>query len=233
MKLWRNCAVVLTLLMFAAVCARAASEGAGVTPDQALAKLKEGNRRYLFSKMSHPLDTENRRIEVANGQHPYAVILGCADSRVPPDIVFDTTLGDLFVIRVAGNVTDDAVIGSIEYAVEQLGVPLVVVLGHERCGAVQAAVDGNGADGHILTIVKCILPAVESTKGLGGDAVDNAARANVNLVVNQLRSSTPILAEAVQSGKVKILGARYDLDTGVVEFFSDPAAPSGTAKGSN
>jgi carbonic anhydrase len=222
MKLWKRCTVVLAISMFGSL-ADASTESQNVTPDQALAKLKEGNRHYLFSKMSHPLDTEQRRIDVAKAQHPYAVILGCADSRVPPELVFDASLGDLFVIRVAGNVTDDEILGSIEFAVDHLGVPVVVVLGHERCGAVSAAVDGEEAPAHIQALVKCIMPAVESTKGLGGDAVDNAVRANVNLVVNQLRSSMPILGEAVHAGKLKVIGARYDLDTGVVEFFPDPA----------
>jgi len=218
------------MAMFVSVLAHASHEAPSVTPDQALTKLKDGNRRYLFSKMSHPLDTEARRIEVAQDQHPYAVILGCADSRVPPEIIFDTSLGELFDVRVAGNVTDDNIVGSIEYAVAHLGVPMIVVLGHERCGAVQAAVAGVEAEGHIGALVKCILPAVESTQGLQGDAVDNAVRANVTLVVNQLRTSTPILAEAVQAGKLKVLGARYDLDSGVVEFFPDPAAAASSGK---
>jgi carbonic anhydrase len=202
----------------------AAEEVAPLSPDQALDKLIQGNRRSLFSKMSHPSTTTERRREVAEAQNPYAVILGCADSRVPPEIVFDETLGDLFVIRVAGNVVDDAILASIEYAVEHLKVPLVLVLGHERCGAVQAAVDGGEAPGHIGALIKCIRPAVESTQGLPGDAVDNAVRANVTQVVQQLRGAAPILSEAVHQGKLRIVGARYDLDTGVVEILPDPSA---------
>ncbi|HEY4484757.1 MAG TPA: carbonic anhydrase, partial [Nitrospiria bacterium] len=130
-----------------------ASEGHGLNPDKALTMLMEGNARYVEGKMLHPNQAADRMGELAKGQHPFAVILGCADSRVPPEIVFDQGLGDLFVLRVAGNIADDAVIGSIEYAVEHLGTTLVFVLGHERCGAVSAAVEvvtkGAKVPGHI------------------------------------------------------------------------------------
>jgi carbonic anhydrase len=200
-----------------------ADEAPAMTPDQALDRLVQGNRRYLFARMSHPVSNEERRREIAAGQHPFAVILGCADSRVPPEILFDEGLGDLFVVRVAGNVADDAVIGSIEYAVDHLKTPLVLVLGHERCGAVQAALDGGEASGHLDALLKCIRPAIDTTRGLQGDALDNAVRANVMLVVRELRGSGPILSAAVSAGTLKVVGARYDLDTGIVEVLPDPS----------
>jgi carbonic anhydrase len=129
---------------------------AGVSPDDARTQLMQGNARYVAAKMKHPTQSAERRIEVAKGQHPVAVVLGCADSRVPPELLFDQGLGDLFTVRVAGNIADDAVIGSIEYALEHLGATLVMVLGHERCGAVQAAVDLSESGGTArATWVRC------------------------------------------------------------------------------
>jgi carbonic anhydrase len=218
---------LLGLWLGAAARAESAEATPSLTPDQALDKLMQGNRRYLFARMSHPVSNEERRREVAKAQHPFAVILGCADSRVSPEIVFDEGLGDLFVVRVAGNIVDDAILGSIEYAVEHLGTSVVLVLGHERCGAVQAAVAGGEAPGHVGVLVQCIRPAVDSTRGLPGDPVDNAVRANVTIMVQQLRRSTPILSAAVAAGKLRIVGGRYDLDTGVVEILPDPSAAGG------
>ncbi|MBI5471843.1 MAG: carbonic anhydrase [Ignavibacteriae bacterium] len=190
----------------------------GVAPDEAMAKLKVGNFRFAANQSAHPNQVEQTRKSVANGQKPFAVIVGCADSRVPPEILFDQGIGDLFVVRVAGNLADDAVIGSIEYAVEHLGSRLVVVLGHERCGAVKATLDGGHPEGHIGALVKAIAPAVEKVRGKGGDELDNAVKLNARLVAEQLRASKPILAEQVAKKKIKIVAARYDLDTGVVEF---------------
>jgi carbonic anhydrase len=127
-------------------------------------------------------------------------------------------LGDLFVVRTAGEVLDDAALGSIEYGVEHLGVPLILVVGHERCGAVSAAVQGGEAHGHVAALVKAIQPAVAETRGQAGDAVDNAVRANVRDVVKALRASEPILSEFAHRGAVTVTGARYDLDTGKVEI---------------
>jgi len=190
----------------------------GMNPDKALNLLIAGNKRYVAGQLHHPHQSANRLHEVAQGQKPYAVILGCADSRVPPELIFDAGLGDLFVIRVAGNIADDAIMGSIEYAVEHLGTALVVVLGHEKCGAVQAAYDGGAASAHIRTLVEHITPVVEKARKGTGDGLDNAVRMNVALVVEELKSSTPVLSGAVAEGKIKIVGARYDLDDGKVEF---------------
>jgi carbonic anhydrase len=189
-------------------------------PGEALEMLLEGNRRYVEDRPRHPHQRRTHRHQVAAGQHPFAAILGCGDSRVPPEIVFDEGLGDLFVIRSAGHIVDDALIGSLEYAIGELGVPLILVLGHERCGAIKAAVeevlDGGEAPGHIEAVLAAIKPAVVVAQGRGGDLVDEAVRANVELVVGQLRRDEPILDERVRSGRLRIVGAYYNLEDGAV-----------------
>ena len=192
---------------------------ANLTSEQSLQKLLEGNHRYVSGQTAHPNQTLERRAEVTSGQKPFAVILSCSDSRVPPEILFDQGIGDLFIIRNAGNVSDDLVLGSIEYAVEHLGVPLVMVLGHQFCGAVTATVEGGEAPGHIHHVVKAIQPAVEKAKGRDGDLVGNAIRANTELVTEQLKNSEPILAEFVKEHGLRIVGAFYNLETGIVEVF--------------
>ena len=189
--------------------------------DQALQRLKDGNLRYVANKTVDPNQTEKRRVELSKGQHPFATILGCVDSRVPPELVFDRGLGDLFVIRTAGQVLDKAVVGSIEFGVAELKIPLLVVLGHENCGAVKATIQAleqkAEAEGSIAYLVEAITPAVEKAKGQAGDNLDNVVRANLEIIVSHLNES-PILAEAVKEGKLKIVGGRYDLDTGSVEY---------------
>ena len=191
-----------------------------ITADRAWELLKAGNERYVAKKLSHPHQTGSRITELATGQHPFAIVLGCADSRVPPEIIFDRGLGDLFVIRVAGNIVDDAIAGSIEYAAEELKVPLLVVLGHERCGAVTAAVKGSELPGEINTLVNAIKPAVKSVKGLPGDIVENSVKANIKIVVSTLKSKYPMVSELVKSNKLKIVGGRYDLDRGKVDLIA-------------
>ncbi len=195
------------------------ARAAAIPAEQALKLLIEGNQRYVFHRSSHPHADQKRLLEVAKRQTPFAVILSCADSRVPPELVFDQGLGDLFVVRVAGNILDDAVLGSIEFAAEQLNVPLVMVLGHERCGAVAATLAGGKVPGHIGSLVKAIQPAVERVRGKSGDLLDNAVRANVQMVAEQMSASEP-LAGLVKSKKLKIVGGRYDLDTGTVEIIA-------------
>ncbi len=192
-----------------------------LNPDQSLNELIQGNKRYAGTWPRHPHQSAARRKEVAQAQHPFACILSCSDSRVPPEIIFDQGIGDLFVVRVAGNIADDAAIGSLEYAVERLGTPLIVVLGHKRCGAVQAAVSGGRARQHLDSITKVIEPAVAIARKQPGDVVDNAVEANVQVVVKQLGSSQPTLAELVKNGKLKIVGATYDLDTGLINLHRD------------
>lgn len=205
---------------FLKVEAANASETSNITPDAALQKLMDGNQRYIQQKRTFPDQGRSRILELAKGQHPFAIVLGCSDSRVAPEILFDQGLGDLFEIRVAGNVLDNVVLGSIEYAAAELGVPLLVVLGHERCGAVKAALDGKPVPGHIGSLVAAIKPAVYATKGQLGDAWDNAVRANVKMSVNKLKALSPILAKAVKAGTLKVVGARYDIDSGEVEVIA-------------
>lgn len=187
--------------------------------DEALQRLMAGNQRYSTNRAIHLNQTPVRRIETAKAQRPFATILGCVDSRVPPEIIFDRGLGDLFVIRTAGQVIDRAVLGSIEFGVVELNIPLVMVLGHERCGAVKATLEMLAqpahAPGEIGLLVESIRPAVEKAKGQPGDWLESAVLANVELTVSRLQSS-PILVEAIEKGQLKIVGARYDLDTGTV-----------------
>ena len=192
-----------------------------LTPDSVLAELKIGNAHHVRHQYQHPHETVARRRELAAGQHPHAEMLSCADSRVPPEIIFDQGIGDLFVVRVAGNVATDTEIGSLEYGAEHLHIPLLVVLGHESCGAVTAALQGGEAAGHIAALVNLIKPAVVQSRGMPGDPLANAVRTNVQIVVQQLRSSTPILSALVAQGKLKIVGAVYSLTTGEVTWLSD------------
>jgi carbonic anhydrase len=189
-----------------------------INPEAALKELLDGNKRYVAGQATHPHQSATRRIEVGKGQHPLAAILTCSDSRVPPEILFDQGIGDVFIVRDAGNIADDVALGSLEYAAEHLGTPLIVVLGHSKCGAVTATVQGGEAPGHIGSLIKLIQPAVEKTKGQPGDPIVNAIKANVQLVVEQLNTCQPILAHLVKAGKLKIVGAHYDLDSGAVEL---------------
>src|SRR2546430_16521087 len=212
-----------------------------VPPTEAISRLKQGNGRYTKGNPKHPQDSieertqlatnsyENaslifpdmtkRREELAKSQHPFALVLGCSDSRVPPEIVFDQGLGDLFVLRVAGNVIDDHSLGSIEYAVDHLAVRLIVVLGHQRCGAVKAAKETIAATAeapaHIQSLVTAIQPAVEAT--VHGD-LEATVRENVKNAVQALRSPAPVLKPKVDSGGAKVVRAYYSLDTGSVAF---------------
>jgi carbonic anhydrase len=205
----------------------AKKKGAALTADQALAKLIEGNRRFVADQNPVSDISTKRRLEIAKSQSPFAVLVGCADSRVGPEHLFGGGLGELFIVRTAGNYVDDAGFGSIAYAIAALGTPLIVVLGHERCGAVDAATklvtDNSQLPPSLTRMVQPILPAVvdaRATLGTKTDLVDHAIHMNVRHVVRKLReTSDPILAAPIQSGKVKVVGAYYDLDTGAVDFF--------------
>ena len=187
-----------------------------LSPDAALKRLMDGNQRFVQQKSQHPDQSPTRMKEVARAQHPFATVLSCADSRVAPEILFDEGIGDLFDVRVAGNIVIPEVLGSIEYAAAILGTPLLMVLGHERCGAVTAAVQGEPLPGHMGSFVKAIEPAISRTKGKSGDSVDNAVIANVQYQIEQLKQSSDILSGRSQDGTLKIVGGRYDLDTGTV-----------------
>jgi carbonic anhydrase len=213
------------LLSVAGAIAWCQQPASPLPPDQALARLMEGNRRYARDKEQHPDETLTRRKELENGQHPFAVILSCADSRVPPELVFDQGLGDLFVVRIAGNIVDDDDLGSIEYAVEHLKTRLIVVLGHEKCGAVSAAVEGANDPGHLNSLLSAIQPAVEETRNVPGDKIHNCVIANARRVARQIRESEPVMKELVQRGAVKVVAADYALDSGMVTLL-DEAHPS-------
>ena len=217
-----SCFVVAGLLsanQIARTADPAHPEQPAVAPAEAIAKLKEGNSRYTSGNLQHPGQTAERRTELANTQHPFATIVSCSDSRVPPEIVFDQGLGDLFIVRVAGNVINDEGLGSIEYSVDHLGTRLILVLGHQSCGAVKAAretIAAKGkAPGHIESLVTAIKPAVEAT---AKDDLETTVKANVKNVVQALRSSTPILKAKVDSGEIQVIGGYYSLDTGAVTF---------------
>ena len=200
---------------------RADTGGTELTGEEALKRLMEGNARYVAAKATHPNQTTERRMEVAKGQNPFAVILSCSDSRVPAEILFDQGLGDLFVLRTAGNVLADVVVGSIEYAVAELKVPLLMVLGHENCGAVKAAVslvkDGAKFPGQINRLAELIAPAAKKAKDMPGDFVDNTVRLNAVMTAAELSKTEPILAEATKDKQLMVVAARYDLDEGRVE----------------
>jgi carbonic anhydrase len=189
-----------------------------LTPDTALAKLLAGNQRFASQKVRHPNQGVFRLQEVAKSQKPFAAILGCADSRVPVEILFDRGLGDLFTVRVAGNVATPEEIGSLEYAA-LLGTQVVLVLGHERCGAVTAALANKPVPGQIGKILDQIQPAIVATKGQPGDPLKNAIIANVNHQITTLKAS-PVLAKLIEADKLKIVGGYYDLDTGLVSQIS-------------
>jgi carbonic anhydrase len=186
-----------------------------VSADAALAKLKEGNARFVTSKVSSSKPIAARRAETAQGQHPFAIVVGCADSRTPPEMIFDQNIGDIFVARGAGNLIDDHTLGSIEYAVEHLGVRLIVVLGHERCGAVEAALAGDTAPGHVQSLVRDIQPAVKAVKGKVGDQLHLAVVENARLMADEVRSKGNFGALAKD---LKIIPAVYDLDSGKVDW---------------
>jgi carbonic anhydrase len=190
------------------------------TPEAALARLREGNRRFVRGRGRHPHQSPRDIRELANGQDPFAIVVGCADSRVPPEVLFDQGLGDLFDNRVAGNIVDTIMLGSIEYAVEHFAPPVLVVLGHERCGAVSAAVEviesGGHAPGAIGAIVEALRPVVEPLIGGPGDVVEAAVRANVLAQARHLTEVSEIAREKVHAGELTIVGARYDLDSGRV-----------------
>ncbi len=196
-----------------------------MSPDEALNLLKDGNARFISGQPVRPhLTAPERRSALALGQRPFCVLVGCSDSRVSPELLFGRGLGELFIVRNAGNVVDLAAMGSIEYGVAVLGAPLVVVLGHERCGAVQAAVDVVQNDtlypGSIGQMIEPIIPAVlHATREAGDDLLDRAVRANVRRIVQRLQTTEQMLLEPQRQGRLRIVGARYDLDDGVVEFF--------------
>ena len=192
-------------------------------------RLQEGNKRFVEGKSTYNTNDARRRNELVDGQTPFAIILGCSDSRVPAEIVFDQGLGNLFVIRIAGNIVAPSQIGSIEFAVETFQTPLVVVLGHTRCGAVAATLNQirqpqASRSQHLRSIVERIRPAVEPLSEIRTDLtpeqlLERAIRSNIRMSVNQLRHGSSFLEEIHDSGSLWIVGAEYSLESGEVDFF--------------
>lgn len=197
---------------------------ANPTPEQALTLLEQGNAAFLRGEQPVEATSAKRRLELAAGQSPFAAYVTCSDSRVPPELLFGRGLGELFIIRNAGNTVDTVALGSIEYAVGVLGVPLVVVMGHESCGAVKAAVEvvekNATFPGQIGRMIEPIIPAVLAVRANGKVSLDDAVRSNVRRTVSYLRNQTdPLLQKPLASGQLRVIGAYYDLDTGEVDFF--------------
>lgn len=186
------------------------------SPELALQQLMEGNKRFVNTSLNHPNQDGERRIALGSGQAPFAAVLACADSRVPPEVLFDQGLGDLFVVRVAGNILNDQLLGSLEYAAAHLNTPLIVVLGHTSCGAIGAVAQGAELEGHIASLVPAIQPAVDKVRDQEGDLTDNAAREVARMTAIQLQESEPIMADLVKAGKVKVVPAFYELESGEI-----------------
>lgn len=241
--MWKKCIPRIVAIAFGILMCTSGlvyanpNSGTGTSPDEALQKLMDGNKHFTDNKLSNATMSDTAtRASLANSQKPYAIILSCSDSRVPPEIIFDKGLGEIFVVRVAGNVPDPIVLGSIEYAVEHLGSSLIMVLGHERCGAVTASVDSQGestGSRNIDAIVKEIEPSVK----LGAqdcasckDEKDCAATkktelvncvidTNAKTVATNLTKNSEILKHLAEEKKIKIVVAKYDLDDGIVTLF--------------
>jgi carbonic anhydrase len=192
-----------------------------LSPDAALERLMDGNKRYVEG-LTKRYDLAREREALTNGQNPFAAILGCADSRIAAEFCFDTALGDVFVCRVAGNFANEDIIASLEYTVAILKTPLIMVLGHEACGAVDATVksvtEGTTLPGHLPALVAAIRPAVEAVKNQGGDVLANAIRDNVKLNVERLQNASPILDKAVGDKSLRVVGGVYRLDSGKVDL---------------
>jgi len=187
------------------------------SPDEALARLKEGNARFINDQSSHPNRDDNRKIIQAQKQTPFASIMGCSDSRVPSEIIFDQGLGDLFIVRTAGQAPATASFGSLEFSVAVLGVKVIVVMGHEKCGAVAGAIGTTKLPGHIEDLVNIIRPGIKEFIGKP-EKLEEAGKANVLAEVEALKNLDPILSQYVKEGKIKIIPAYYHLETGQVEF---------------
>ncbi|MBQ4077900.1 carbonic anhydrase [bacterium] len=212
--------IILAMFCFSNSCF--AHSHNNLSASDALEKLKEGNQRFIEFKQKHPDEDKKRRQEMLKGQHPFVVILSCSDSRVPPELIFDQGLGDIFEIRNAGNVLDEHVIGSIEYAVMHCGVKLIVIMGHQDCGAIAATLSGVSETKYIKSLEDSILPAVEDCKEKGLEInSDNVVKAHVMQDIEELLSQDTELVKYMKENNVEILPAYYHLDTGVVDFYKN------------
>lgn len=208
---------ILTLALMFLTNAAIAQDAPNLSADAALQKLKQGNKRFVQDHMKHPDEYKLKRKELIAGQHPFAAILSCSDSRVPTEIIFDQGLGDLFVIRNAGNVLDEHILGSIEYAVEHLGVNLVVVMGHESCGAVGAAMKASKESPCIESIKEAIEPAINKCKKENNCTYENVIKAHAKLNIEDILKDKE-LCEFANKHDVKFIPAYYSITTGKVEF---------------
>jgi carbonic anhydrase len=194
-----------------------------LSPDAALERLMKGNARYIDGLTARH-DFKHEREALSAGQNPFAAVLSCADSRIAPELCFDTARGDVFVCRVAGNFANDDIVASLEYAVAVLNTPLIVVLGHDACGALDATIksvkDGTTLPGHLPSLVAALKPAVDAVQGKPGDMLANAIRSNVALNVDKLKAAAPILRAAVDDKKIRVVGGVYELKTGRVALLS-------------
>jgi carbonic anhydrase len=184
--------------------------------NEILQRLKEGNKRFVSDRLDGKLQNSSRREKLTSGQDPYAIILSCADSRVIPELAFDTGLGELFVVRVAGNIANTSSIASIEYAVANIGSPVIVVMGHESCGAVTAAVQGGDNGYNLNHLLGQIYPAVIASKKNAD--ISDIVKKNAKLSVIELKNRSTIISDAIKNGKLTIVSAYYHLDTGTVDF---------------
>jgi carbonic anhydrase len=201
--------------------------------NESLQKLMDGNKRFVTGTLAQKDLGDAKRKELAKGQNPFAVVLTCSDSRVPPELLFDQGLGDIFVVRVAGNVVDPIALGSIEYAAEHLGSPLLIILAHSKCGAVKATLEAKGkAEGNIGEIVKKIMPAADAAKKKGGtpdEIFETAIKENAKNVYADIMKNSKIIPHLVQEGKFTIVAGEYDITTGKVEMIELPKeAPAKT-----
>jgi carbonic anhydrase len=218
---------VAMLLLFSVAVVYGSSERSGISADEALKKLREGNALFVSGAPSNADFSINRRRETAKGQKPYVTILGCSDSRESLEHIFGAGIGELFVIRVAGNVADTDEIGSIEYGVEHLGTPILLVLGHSSCGAVTAVVTGAEVHGHIPSLVDNILPAVDSARKVTGSntskdvLIERSINENIFQSMHDILSKSHIIAQSVKEGRVRVIGALYHLDSGTIDWLGE------------
>lgn len=197
-----------------------------ITATEALTRLRDGNRRFVEAEA---IGNHGHRASLAAGQEPFAIVLGCSDSRVPAELVFDLGFGDLFVIRVAGNIVAPSQVGSVEFAAARFGTPLVVVMGHTQCGAISATLEeltgrATSQSRNLRSIVDRVRPSVESVMAVGGDLdpaalIHEAVRANVRVSTDHLRHGSEILERLIRDGRLAVVGAEYSLETGIVDFF--------------
>jgi len=220
--------IVAVILVFASGLVYAGLEAGG----DSLSKLLEGNKRFISGELAQKDIGDKRRHELVTGQHPFATVLSCSDSRVAPEVIFDEGLGDVFIVRVAGNVVEPTTLGSIEYGAEHLHTPLLVILGHESCGAVKATLEAKGKpEGNVGAIIKKIMPAVKTAKKAKKDPAETlnlAVQENVKNTYKDIMKSK-IVKELVHEGKLKVVAAEYYLDSGKVELIDAEPASHGKA----